>query len=94
MPAWETPRSRIAKLSADLPKQTPNLPAKAAVMGSMVTALWNLDLQEPGKGFEFESKIVGGVVPKSSSPIEAGIKAMENGTLAGFPVVDIKKLLL
>ena len=52
--------------------------------------------QEPGKGFEFESKIVGGVVPKEFiPPIEAGIKeAMENGTLAGFPVVDIKATLV
>ena len=52
--------------------------------------------QEPGKGFEFESKIVGGVVPKEFiPPIEAGIKeAMENGTLAGCPVVDIKATLV
>ena len=52
--------------------------------------------QEPGKGFESESKIAGGVVPKEFiPPIEAGIKeAMENGTLAGFPVVDIKATLV
>ena len=52
--------------------------------------------QEPGAGFEFESKIVGGVVPKEFiPPIEAGIKeAMENGILAGFPVVDIKATLV
>ncbi len=52
--------------------------------------------QEPGEGFVFESKIVGGVVPKEFiPPIEAGIKeAMENGILAGFPVVDIKATLV
>jgi len=47
---------------------------------------------EPGSGFQFESKIVGGAIPKEYiSPIEAGIReAMENGILAGYPAVDIK----
>ena len=51
---------------------------------------------EPGSGFVFESKIVGGVVPKEYiSPIEEGIKeAMENGFLAGFPMVDLKATLV
>jgi len=52
--------------------------------------------QEPGGGFVFENKIVGGVIPKEFiAPIEAGIReAMENGVLAGFPVVDVKAVLL
>ncbi|EAX47697.1 translation elongation factor G [Thermosinus carboxydivorans Nor1] len=47
---------------------------------------------EPGKGFIFENKIVGGVIPKEYIPaIESGVKeAMENGVLAGYPMVDIK----
>ena len=47
---------------------------------------------EPGAGFQFENKIVGGVVPKEYIPaVEAGIKeAMQNGVLAGYPVVDVK----
>jgi len=51
---------------------------------------------EPGSGFVFESKIVGGVVPKEYvGPIEAGIKeSLENGILAGYPVVDIKATLI
>ncbi|MGI6684270.1 MAG: elongation factor G [Bacillota bacterium] len=51
---------------------------------------------EPGGGFEFESKIVGGVIPKEYIPaVEAGIKeAMGNGILAGFPVVDMKATLV
>lgn len=51
--------------------------------------------QEPGQGFVFENKIVGGVIPKEYiSPIEAGIKeAMENGVMAGFPMVDIKVIV-
>ncbi len=50
---------------------------------------------EPGKGFEFINKIVGGVVPREYIPaVEAGVKeAMEAGTLAGYPVVDVKVTL-
>ena len=48
--------------------------------------------QEPAQGFTFENKVVGGAIPKEYiNPIEAGIKeAMENGVLAGYPMVDIK----
>ena len=50
---------------------------------------------EVGKGFEFESKIVGGVIPKEYiNPIEAGVRqAMENGVLAGYPMVDVKAVV-
>ncbi|WP_028543505.1 elongation factor G [Paenibacillus taiwanensis] len=48
--------------------------------------------QEPGAGFEFENKVVGGVVPREYiAPVQAGIEeSMKNGVLAGFPLVDIK----
>lgn len=51
--------------------------------------------QEPGQGFAFENKVVGGAIPKEYiNPIEAGIKeAMENGVMAGFPMVDIKVIV-
>ena len=51
-----------------------------------------LDPQEPGAGFTFVNKIVGGVVPREYiQPIENGIKeAMENGVIAGYPMVDIQ----
>ena len=51
---------------------------------------------EPGKGIEFESKIVGGVVPKEYiKPIEEGIReAAETGVLAGYPVIDFKATLV
>ena len=51
-----------------------------------------IEPQEVGAGFAFESKIVGGVIPKEYiNPIEAGIRqAMDNGVLAGYPMVDIK----
>ena len=46
---------------------------------------------QPGEGFKFENKVVGGAIPKEYiGPVEAGVKeAMENGVLAGYPMVDI-----
>ena len=51
---------------------------------------------EPGEGYSFESKIVGGSVPKEYIPgVEKGIlSVMDNGPLAGFPVIDFKVVLL
>ena len=51
--------------------------------------------QDPGTGFSFESQIVGGVIPKEYiGPIENGVKeAMENGVVAGYPMVDIKAVV-
>jgi elongation factor G len=51
-----------------------------------------LSPNEPGKGFEFENAIVGGVVPKEYiNPVMHGLQeAMRNGVLAGYPVVDVK----
>ena len=51
--------------------------------------------QEPGAGFEFENKIVGGAIPREYiGSVEAGVKeAMETGVLAGFPMVDIKVIV-
>jgi len=51
--------------------------------------------QEPGKGFEFENEIKGGIIPQEYiAPIEKGIKeAMDNGVVAGYPMVDIKAIV-
>ena len=51
---------------------------------------------EPGEGYSFESKIVGGAVPKEYVPgVEKGIKSvMDSGPLAGFPVIDFKVALI
>ncbi|MTD40017.1 elongation factor G [Erwinia sp. CPCC 100877] len=50
---------------------------------------------EEGKGFEFENAIVGGVVPREYIPaVEKGLEeSMNNGVLAGYPLVDIKAKL-
>jgi len=50
---------------------------------------------EEGKGFEFENGIVGGVVPREYIPaVQAGLEdALDNGVLAGFPLVDVKAKL-
>ena len=51
---------------------------------------------EPGEGYNFESRIVGGAVPKEYIPgVEKGIQSvMDSGPLAGFPVIDFKVALL
>jgi len=50
----------------------------------------------PGTGFAFETKIIGGSIPREYIPaVEKGIKeAMENGVMAGYPMVDIKAVLI
>jgi elongation factor G len=60
--------------------------------GQYGDAVINLLPQEPGKGYEFVDKIVGGKIPREYIPaIDAGIKeAMGSGILAGYPVVDVK----
>jgi elongation factor G len=52
----------------------------------------NLDPQQPGAGYEFSDRIVGGKIPKEYIPaVDAGIKeAMDSGVLAGYPIVDVK----
>ena len=51
-----------------------------------------LEPQEPGEGFTFENKVVGGAIPKEFiKPVEDGVRqAMESGVVAGYPMVDIK----
>ena len=55
-----------------------------------------LEPNDSGQGFLFENKIVGGVIPREYIPaVEKGIvEAMQNGVLAGYPVVDVKVALI
>ncbi|GAA7205978.1 elongation factor G [Helicobacter pylori] len=54
-----------------------------------------LEPKEPGSGYEFVNEISGGVIPKEYIPaVDKGIQeAMQNGVLAGYPVVDFKVTL-
>jgi elongation factor G len=60
--------------------------------GQYGDAVINLFPQEPGQGYEFVDRIVGGKVPREYIPaVDQGIReAMESGILAGYPVVDVK----
>jgi len=51
---------------------------------------------EPGKGFEFENKIVGGAIPREYiNPVAHGVReAVTNGFVAGYPLIDVKVTLL
>jgi len=64
--------------------------------GQYGDAVINLLPQEPGAGYEFIDKIVGGKIPKEYiKPIDEGIQeAMGSGVLAGYPVVDVKVELI
>ena len=59
-------------------------------------AVINLEPSEPGEGYEFLDKIVGGKIPKEYiSSVDLGIQeAMESGVLAGYPVVDVRVMLV
>ena len=56
----------------------------------------NFEPSKPGEGFVFVDDIVGGVIPREFiKPVEAGIReALENGVLAGYPMVDVKATLV
>ena len=63
--------------------------------GQFARVKFTVEPNEPGKGFEFESKIIGGAVPKEYIPgVQKGLESVLGaGVLAGFPVVDVKVAL-
>jgi elongation factor G len=85
----ETVGQRVEKIEGKFVRQTGG-------SGQYGHAVINLEPAQPGEGYSFEDKIVGGKIPKEYIPsIDAGIKeAMDSGVLAGYPVVDIKVQLI
>src|SRR5687767_12394288 len=81
----ETIRKRVDKVEGKFIRQSGG-------KGQYGHVVINLAPMEPGQGFHFEDKVVGGTVPREYiGPVEQGIKeALENGILAGYPMVDIK----
>jgi elongation factor G len=64
--------------------------------GQFARVKFHIEPNEAGKGFEFESKIIGGAVPKEYFPgVEKGLNSvLTSGPIAGFPVVDVKVQLV
>jgi len=81
----ETIKRRVEKIEGKFIRQSGGKGQYGHVVINMMPA-------EAGQGFVFEDKIVGGVVPREYiGPVEQGIKeALENGVLAGYPMVDVR----
>jgi len=81
----ETIRKRVDKVEGKFIRQSGG-------KGQYGHVVINMEPAETGAGFVFEDKIVGGVIPREYiAPVEQGIKeALENGILAGYPMVDVK----
>jgi len=81
----ETVGKRVDKVEGRFVRQTGG-------RGQYGHAVINLEPSDPGEGYEFIDKIVGGKIPREYiSSVDLGIQeAMESGVLAGFPVVDIR----
>jgi elongation factor G len=64
--------------------------------GQFARVIIRFEPQKPGEGYSFESKIVGGSVPKEYIPgVQKGLaSALETGVLAGFPMIDFKATLI
>jgi elongation factor G len=85
-------------------KETVQAPADAEVRfvrqtggrGQYAHVIVHVEPAEPGKGFLFENRVTGGDIPREFIPsVERGARsAMENGVLAGYPIVDVKFTLL
>jgi elongation factor G len=81
----ETVRKRVEEVEGKFIRQTGG-------RGQYGHVVINMEPGQPGTGFVFEDNIVGGVIPREYiGPVEQGVKeALENGVLAGYPMVDVK----
>jgi len=85
----ETIRKRVEKVEGKFIRQSGG-------KGQYGHVVINMEPAETGAGFVFEDKVVGGTIPREYiAPVEQGIKeALENGILAGYPMVDVKVELI
>ncbi|MBW4555910.1 MAG: elongation factor G [Trichormus sp. ATA11-4-KO1] len=85
----ETIRKQVSKIEGKFIRQSGG-------KGQYGHVVIDLEPGEPGTGFEFVSKIVGGSVPKEYiGPAEQGMKeSCESGVLAGYPLIDVKATLI
>jgi translation elongation factor EF-G len=85
----ETIRKRVEKIEGRFVRQSGG-------RGQYGHVYISVEPNEPGKGYEFENKTVGGSIPKEYVPaVDEGIKeALEGGIVAGFPMVDVKVQLI
>jgi elongation factor G len=85
----ETVRRRVDKVEGKFIRQSGGKGQYGHVVINVMPA-------EPGQGFVFEDKVVGGTIPREYiRPVEDGIReALENGVLAGYPMVDVKVELI
>jgi elongation factor G len=85
----ETIRKRVEKIEGRFVRQSGG-------RGQYGHVYISVEPNEPGKGYEFENKTVGGSIPKEYVPaVDEGIKeALEGGIVAGFPMVDVRVQLI
>ncbi len=85
----ETIRNKVDKVEGRFVRQTGG-------RGQYGHVVIEMEPNEPGAGYEFENRIVGGTIPRDYIPaVDDGIQeAMSTGVLAGYPVVDVKVALI
>ena len=86
----------IARRSRARRKSTTPTKKQTGGTGQFARVKFNVSPAEPGEGFSFESKIIGGAVPKEYIPgVQKGLESVLGaGVVAGFPVVDVKVELI
>jgi len=90
-----TPQVAYRETIRDVVEQEAKFVRQSGGRGQYGHVWLKIEPQEPGAGYEFVNEIVGGVVPKEYIPaVDKGVQEqMKNGSIAGFPIVDVKVTL-